>query len=271
MGCRSWPPPTPGSASWPRWCWCGPTRRTPTPASAGCARCCGPSPGAACRSCSVPASSTCPRCRATASTTGSTGDRGQGVCGRLRDRGPVRATGDLAAADLDGPARARRRLHRGAGDQRRTDRRRDGRVVGTARRTGRGRTGRRGRLPARPRAGQGHAVQRRGPGPGRRTSTWQTWDACGPRADLAEGWTALLEAAAKAVRAMLVSVPAPREIVVSGRLARAARAVARLAGRLATSLRWRRSCPAAPARPRTAARSWPMRWRAAATPRWPRC
>jgi predicted butyrate kinase (DUF1464 family) len=36
----------------------------------------------------------------------------------------------------------------------------------------------------------------------------------------AEGWTALLEAAAKAVRALTVSVPAPREIVISGRLAR---------------------------------------------------
>ncbi|MBV8940258.1 MAG: DUF1464 family protein [Solirubrobacterales bacterium] len=36
----------------------------------------------------------------------------------------------------------------------------------------------------------------------------------------AEGWTALLEAATKAVRALLVSVPAPYEIVVSGRLAR---------------------------------------------------
>jgi predicted butyrate kinase (DUF1464 family) len=36
----------------------------------------------------------------------------------------------------------------------------------------------------------------------------------------AEGWTALLEAAAKAVRALVVSVPAPHEIVVSGRLAR---------------------------------------------------
>ncbi len=35
-----------------------------------------------------------------------------------------------------------------------------------------------------------------------------------------EGWTALLEAVAKAVRALLVSVPAPHEIVVSGRLAR---------------------------------------------------
>src|SRR3984885_5534514 len=35
----------------------------------------------------------------------------------------------------------------------------------------------------------------------------------------AEGWTALLEAAAKAVRALLVSVPAPLEIVISGRLA----------------------------------------------------
>jgi predicted butyrate kinase (DUF1464 family) len=36
----------------------------------------------------------------------------------------------------------------------------------------------------------------------------------------AEGWTALLEAAVKAVRALTVSVPAPKEIVVSGRLAR---------------------------------------------------
>ncbi len=52
-------------------------------------------------------------------------------------------------------------------------------------------------------------------------------------ADLAEGWTALLEAAAKAVRAMLVSVPAPREIVVSGRLARLPALVDRLAGSLA--------------------------------------
>jgi len=37
--------------------------------------------------------------------------------------------------------------------------------------------------------------------------------------DLAEGWTALLEAAVKAVRALLVSVPAPHEIILSGRLA----------------------------------------------------
>jgi predicted butyrate kinase (DUF1464 family) len=36
----------------------------------------------------------------------------------------------------------------------------------------------------------------------------------------AEGWTALLEAAVKAVRALTVSVPTPHEIVVSGRLAR---------------------------------------------------
>jgi predicted butyrate kinase (DUF1464 family) len=34
----------------------------------------------------------------------------------------------------------------------------------------------------------------------------------------AEGWTALLEAAVKAVRALVVSVPSPHEIVVSGRL-----------------------------------------------------
>jgi predicted butyrate kinase (DUF1464 family) len=36
----------------------------------------------------------------------------------------------------------------------------------------------------------------------------------------AEGWTALLEAVAKAVRGLTVSVPGPIEIVVSGRLAR---------------------------------------------------
>ena len=48
----------------------------------------------------------------------------------------------------------------------------------------------------------------------------------------AEGWTALLEAAAKAVRALLVSVPAPHEIVVSGRLARLPELVAALASAL---------------------------------------
>ncbi len=48
----------------------------------------------------------------------------------------------------------------------------------------------------------------------------------------AEGWTALLEAAAKAVRALLVSVPAPHEIVVSGRLARLPELVADLASSL---------------------------------------
>ena len=36
----------------------------------------------------------------------------------------------------------------------------------------------------------------------------------------AEGWSALLEAASKAVYALIVSVPAPHEIVVSGRMAR---------------------------------------------------
>ena len=45
----------------------------------------------------------------------------------------------------------------------------------------------------------------------------------------AEGWTALLEAAAKAVRGLLVSAPAPLEIVVSGRLARLPELIARLA------------------------------------------
>ncbi len=45
----------------------------------------------------------------------------------------------------------------------------------------------------------------------------------------AEGWTALLEAATKAVRALVVSVPAPREVVVSGRLARLPELIATLA------------------------------------------
>jgi predicted butyrate kinase (DUF1464 family) len=48
----------------------------------------------------------------------------------------------------------------------------------------------------------------------------------------AEGWTALLEAAAKAVRSLLVSVPAPHEIVVSGRLARLPELIAMLAASL---------------------------------------
>lgn len=47
-----------------------------------------------------------------------------------------------------------------------------------------------------------------------------------------EGWTALLEAAAKAVRALVASVPTPHEIVVSGRLARLPELVATLASSL---------------------------------------
>jgi predicted butyrate kinase (DUF1464 family) len=48
-------------------------------------------------------------------------------------------------------------------------------------------------------------------------------------AEHAEGWTALLEAAVKAVRALAVSVPAPHEIVISGRLARLPGLIATLA------------------------------------------
>jgi len=48
----------------------------------------------------------------------------------------------------------------------------------------------------------------------------------------AEGWTALLEATVKAVCTLSVSVPAPHEIVVSGRLARLPGLVARLASSL---------------------------------------
>jgi len=48
----------------------------------------------------------------------------------------------------------------------------------------------------------------------------------------AEGWTALLEATVKAVRALLVSVPAPHEVVVSGRLARLPELIATLSSSL---------------------------------------
>jgi predicted butyrate kinase (DUF1464 family) len=47
-----------------------------------------------------------------------------------------------------------------------------------------------------------------------------------------EGWTALLEAATKAVRGLVASVPAPREIIVSGRLARLPELIAMLAASL---------------------------------------
>jgi predicted butyrate kinase (DUF1464 family) len=48
----------------------------------------------------------------------------------------------------------------------------------------------------------------------------------------AEGWSALLEASVKAVRALTVGVPAPHEIVVSGRLARLPALIATLASSL---------------------------------------
>jgi predicted butyrate kinase (DUF1464 family) len=48
----------------------------------------------------------------------------------------------------------------------------------------------------------------------------------------ADGWMALREAAAKAVRGLVVSVPTPHEIVVSGRLARLPKLVAALASSL---------------------------------------
>ena len=48
----------------------------------------------------------------------------------------------------------------------------------------------------------------------------------------AEGWTALLEGATKSIRALMISVPAPHEIVVSGRLARLPGLVATLAARM---------------------------------------
>jgi predicted butyrate kinase (DUF1464 family) len=51
----------------------------------------------------------------------------------------------------------------------------------------------------------------------------------------ADGWTALLEAAAKAVRALIVSTPTPHEIIVSGRLARLPEVIAALR-RLVTNI-----------------------------------
>jgi predicted butyrate kinase (DUF1464 family) len=58
-------------------------------------------------------------------------------------------------------------------------------------------------------------------------------DALWAAPELAQGWTALREALAKAVRGLLVSVPTPREVIVSGRLARLGAFVQALAGSLA--------------------------------------
>jgi predicted butyrate kinase (DUF1464 family) len=58
-------------------------------------------------------------------------------------------------------------------------------------------------------------------------------DALWAAPELAQGWTALREAAARAVRGLLVSVPTPREVVASGRLARLPAFVQALAGSLA--------------------------------------
>jgi predicted butyrate kinase (DUF1464 family) len=60
------------------------------------------------------------------------------------------------------------------------------------------------------------------------------WTALWASPDHAEGWTALLEAAVKAVRALLVSVPAPHQIVVSGRMARLPELIASLSSSLGT-------------------------------------
>ena len=104
-------------------------------------------------------------------------------------------------------------------------------------------------------------------GPALRKSTLFTGGALDPRAaggDVAalwaspahaEGWTALLEAAAKAVRGLLVSVPAPLEIVVSGRLARVPELVG-VAGRVAARRRARdRARPGASERSRSRGRA----------------
>ena len=117
-----------------------------------------------------------------------------------------------------------------------------------------------------------HAVQRRAPWTRPATLDLTDLAALWASPAQAEGWAALLEAAAKAVRALIVSVPAPHEIVVSGRLARAARADRDARRRRSTtSPRWSRSSRAGRAPPRAAARCWPMGWRAVGTPPWSRC
>ena len=83
-------------------------------------------------------------------------------------------------------------------------------------------------------------------GPALRKDTLYSGGALNPHGDLditdlealwaspahAEGWTALLETAVKAVRALAVSVPTPHEVVVSGRLARLPELLATLASSL---------------------------------------
>lgn len=76
-------------------------------------------------------------------------------------------------------------------------------------------------------------------------------DALWAAPELAAGWTALLEAAAKAVRALTVSAPGPREIVLSGRLARLSEVVAALAESLRDVAP---VCPLVPGRASAAAR-----------------
>ena len=93
-----------------------------------------------------------------------------------------------------------------------------------------------------------------------------------------EGWLALEEGAAKAALALTVSAPAPREILVAGRLAQAPGVIEALGERLAAvaPVRAVAGVGAAPAPPRTARRCWPTAWREAATRRsssawaWPR-
>ena len=66
------------------------------------------------------------------------------------------------------------------------------------------------------------------PGALETTDLASLWSAPGQ----ADGWAALIEGAAKAVRALQVSVPAPHEVVVSGRLARLPELVAALGSTL---------------------------------------
>ena len=86
------------------------------------------------------------------------------------------------------------------------------------------------------------------------------------RRDPRDGWLALEEGAAKAALALTASAPAPREILVAGRLANAPGVLDALGARLAHVAPVRLAA-AATRPPRAARRCWPTVWRAGATRR----
>ena len=158
-------------------------------------------------------------------------------------------------------ARARRRVHGGAGHPGRRHCRWRGRIVRPDRRAGGGGTRRRGGVSRRHRV-QTDAVLRRSRGDCRNAGRAGRGIG-GPRTDRGRlAWEAYLESAVKAVVSLAVSAPRAREVIVSGRFARIASVrdelTRRLAGRggaagsAAGRLRRGRAC-----KPRRGRRFWP--------------